>query len=216
MMARLRHLDRRAARARAEELLDRFDLRDAADRRVGTFSGGMRRRLDLAVGLVTDPPVVFLDEPTTGLDPRSRRDVWASVTALRDAGTTVLLTTQYLDEADALADRVVVIDGGRVVAEGTPGELKARVGGETVALHVRDEAALRAAGRVVDGVASTTGLTLRVPTDGTADAVRRLLDDMSAHAVHVERITVHRSTLDEAFLALTSTSTSTAPMEAVR
>jgi ABC-2 type transport system ATP-binding protein len=128
MMARLRHLRRPAARKRVAELLERLDLADAARRRVATYSGGMRRRLDLAMSQITTPPVVFLDEPTTGLDPRSRRDVWVAVEELAEAGTTVLLTTQYLEEADRLADRVAVMDGGRIVAEGTADELKASVG----------------------------------------------------------------------------------------
>jgi ABC-2 type transport system ATP-binding protein len=132
LMGRLRHLPRRAARSRAGELLEQFDLTEARDRRVATYSGGMKRRLDLALSLVSEPPVVFLDEPTTGLDPRSRRDVWDAVAGLTASGVTVLLTTQYLEEADRLADRIAVIDGGRVIAEGTAHELKARVGTETL------------------------------------------------------------------------------------
>jgi ABC-2 type transport system ATP-binding protein len=132
MMARLRHLRRPAARRRVAELLERLDLAEAARRRVATYSGGMRRRLDLAMSQITTPPVVFLDEPTTGLDPRSRRDVWGAVGELAGAGTTVLLTTQYLEEADVLAGRVAVIDGGRIVAEGTADELKAHAGAETL------------------------------------------------------------------------------------
>jgi ABC-2 type transport system ATP-binding protein len=130
MMARLRHFPRADARRRASDLLSRFGLSEAADRRAGTYSGGMARRLDLAMSLVSDPAVLFLDEPTTGLDPRSRRDVWAAVTSLRDEGVTVLLTTQYLEEADRLADRIAVLDGGRIAAEGTADELKA--GGRTL------------------------------------------------------------------------------------
>jgi ABC-2 type transport system ATP-binding protein len=132
MMARLRHLRRPAARRRVAELLEQLELTEAGGRRVATYSGGMRRRLDLAMSQITTPPVVFLDEPTTGLDPRSRRDVWDAVAALAEAGTTVLLTTQYLEEADRLADRIAMIDGGRVVAAGTAGELKASVGGATL------------------------------------------------------------------------------------
>jgi ABC-2 type transport system ATP-binding protein len=132
MLARLRHLRRPQARRRCEELLERFDLHGARGRRAGTFSGGMRRRLDIAVGLVTDPPVIFLDEPTTGLDPRSRREVWATVEQLAGTGATILLTTQYLEEADRLADRVAVLDGGRVAAEGTAAELKERYGASTL------------------------------------------------------------------------------------
>ena len=131
MMARLRHFGRRSAR-RADELLERFGLGDAADRRAGTYSGGMARRLDLAMSLVSDPAVLFLDEPTTGLDPRSRRDVWAAVGELREAGTTVLLTTQYLEEADRLADRIAVLHGGRIGAAGSAAELKAQAGAATL------------------------------------------------------------------------------------
>jgi ABC-2 type transport system ATP-binding protein len=132
MLARLRHLRRPDVRRRCDALLERFDLAHIRDRRAGTFSGGMRRRLDIAVGLVTDPPVVFLDEPTTGLDPRSRRAVWETVEQLAQTGTTILLTTQYLEEADRLADRIAVLDGGRIAAEGTAAELKARYGAETL------------------------------------------------------------------------------------
>jgi ABC-2 type transport system ATP-binding protein len=209
LMARLRHLPRPAARRRTAELLERFDLVDARDRRVGTYSGGMRRRLDIALGLVGDPQVVVLDEPTTGLDPRGRRDVWDAVDALRAGGTTVLLTTQYLDEADRLADRIAVVDRGRVVADGTADELKARVGGETVELHLPDGTALALAARVLAGrgrasLASADGLRMQVPTDGTAGAVRDLLELMAAHDVPVDRIALHRPTLDEVFLGLTA------------
>jgi ABC-2 type transport system ATP-binding protein len=188
MMARLRRLRGAAARRRTAELLERFDIVDARDRRVATYSGGMRRRLDLAVSLVSEPPVVFLDEPTTGLDPRSRRAMWAGVGELRDAGVTVLLTTQNLDEADRLADRVAVIDGGRVIAEGTAGELKGRTGGETVVLHLADKGAIR------------------LPTDGSAAAVRAVLDQMERRGVAVERLELQRPSLDDVFLTLTERS----------
>jgi ABC-2 type transport system ATP-binding protein len=178
MMARLR----RVPRARAAELLERFDLGEAADRRVATYSGGMRRRLDIAMSLVARPQVLFLDEPTTGLDPRSRRAVWAAVTALANEGTTVLLTTQYLEEADRLADRIAVIDHGRVVAEGDAEALKARVGGETLELFFADP----------------ERPTLRVAVDGPDD-VRRVLGEVDG----VERIELHRPSLDDVFLALT-------------
>jgi ABC-2 type transport system ATP-binding protein len=203
MMARLRHMRGAAARARAAELLERFDLVEARNRRVATYSGGMRRRLDLAMSLVSLPPVVFLDEPTTGLDPRSRRGLWEAVTDLRAAGVTVLLTTQYLEEADRLADRIAVIDGGRVVAEGTADELKARVGSETVELHFADEPALHAAAEALDGAHGLDAgrLSLRVPSDGSAAAVRELLDRIDG----VERLELHRPTLDDVFLELTCT-----------
>jgi len=178
MMCRLR----RRPKGRAADLLERFDLAEAADRRVGTYSGGMRRRLDIAMSLVARPQVLFLDEPTTGLDPRSRRAVWAAVKALADEGTTVLLTTQYLEEADRLADRIAVIDHGRVVAEGSAEALKARVGGETLELFFADPAQP----------------ALRVAVDGPED-VRRVLGEVDG----VERIELHRPSLDDVFLALT-------------
>jgi ABC-2 type transport system ATP-binding protein len=194
LMARLR-----GAR-RADGLLERFDLVAAADRRVATYSGGMRRRLDLAMSLVSDPPVVFLDEPTTGLDPRSRRDVWAAVTGLKESGVTVLLTTQYLEEADQLADRIAVLDHGRVIAEGTAEELKARVGTETVELFFADLEALGEAAVVLeDATVDLERLSLRVAGDGSAACVKDLLDRVDG----VERLDLHRPTLDEAFLTLT-------------
>jgi ABC-2 type transport system ATP-binding protein len=200
MMGTLRHLRRRVARRRTADLLERFDLVAAADRRAATYSGGMKRRLDLAMSLVADPPVLFLDEPTTGLDPRSRRDVWSAVAGLRDAGVTVLLTTQYLEEADRLADRIAVIDGGRVVAEGTAEELKARVGSETVELFFADLDALGEAALALDGApVDLERLSIRVATDGGAERVRELLDRIDG----VERLDLHRPTLDEAFIALT-------------
>ncbi len=192
MMARLR----RAPRARAAELLERFDLADAGDRRVATYSGGMRRRLDIAMSLVARPQVLCLAEPTTGLDPRSRRAVWAAVTALAREGTTVLLTTQYLEEADRLADRIAVIDHGRVVAEGSAEALKARVGGETLELFFADAERLAAA--EIAGHADHERLTLRVAVDGP-EAVRRVLDAVDG----VERLELHRPSLDDVFLALT-------------
>jgi ABC-2 type transport system ATP-binding protein len=200
LMGTLRRLRRRAARRRAVELLDRFDLVDAADRRVSTYSGGMRRRLDLAMSLVSEAPVLFLDEPTTGLDPRSRRDVWDAVAGLGASGVTVLLTTQYLEEADRLADRIAVIDGGRVVAEGSAQELKARVGNETVELFFADVATLGKAAIGLDGGrVDLERLSLSLPTDGSAASLHQLLDRLDS----VERVDLHRPTLDEAFLTLT-------------
>ncbi|CCH29740.1 daunorubicin resistance protein DrrA family ABC transporter ATP-binding protein [Actinosynnema sp. NPDC047251] len=203
MMARLRRLDRRAARDRAAELLERFDLADAADRRASTYSGGMRRRLDLAASLVVRPEVLFLDEPTTGLDPRSRREVWAAVADLARSGVTVLLTTQYLEEADRLADRIAVLHGGDVVAEGTAAELKGRAGTATVELFLPDRAALAGAGAVLDGLPDVAKLSLRVPGDGSARHVREVLDLLHRRDVPVDRVELHRPTLDEVFLSLT-------------
>ena len=197
LMARLRHLPRATRRRRVDELIERFGLGEAADRRVGSYSGGMKRRLDLAMSLVSEPAVVVLDEPTTGLDPRSRRDVWDAVSELARGGATVLLTTQYLEEADVLADRIAVIDHGRVVAEGSSDELKARFGSETVELFFADVESLEAAR--VDGIAEPERLCLRVPSDGSAEGVRRLLDEVDG----VQRIALHRPSLDDVFLSLT-------------
>ncbi|MBU5423885.1 ATP-binding cassette domain-containing protein [Cellulomonas hominis] len=185
LMARLAHLPRAAGRERGEELLELFDLADAADRLVRTYSGGMRRRLDLAVSLLTRPRVIFLDEPTTGLDPRSRADLWAVIRTVVAEGATVLLTTQYLDEADALADRVAVLDRGHVVAQGTAAELKRRVG----AAHVELELA--------------GGRTERIPTDASVPDVRRILADVERRGLPVEGWRVAVPTLDDVFLTLT-------------
>jgi len=198
MMARLRRVA--DGRQRTRELLERFDLTEAANRRVATYSGGMRRRLDLAMSLVSRPEVIFLDEPSTGLDPRSRLAVWEAVQALADEGATILLTTQYLEEADRLADRIAVVDHGRIAALGTAQELKARVGEETLELFFADAQTLAAAHRVLDGHA--TEASLRIPAAGAED-VRRALDALAANGLYAERLEVHRPTLDEVFLALT-------------
>lgn len=191
MFGRLSGLGRTGSRQRAAELLDRFGLTDAASRRVRTFSGGMRRRLDLALSFVVTPEVLFLDEPTTGLDTRSRRGLWDIIRSLAAAGTTVFLTTQYLEEADLLADRIAVLHDGRIAAEGTAAELKARIGGDTVELH------------------DTHGALLReLPTDGTVLGLRRALDSFEdAEGI----VTLRRPSLDDVFLAITGASTGDAP-----
>ncbi|MFJ2201944.1 ATP-binding cassette domain-containing protein [Streptomyces violaceusniger] len=206
MMGRLTRLGRTEARGRARELLARFDLTGAARRTVGTYSGGMRRRLDLAAGLVGHPEVIFLDEPTTGLDPRSRQAMWDVVKGLVTDGVTVFLTTQYLDEADQLADRIAVVDGGRVVAEGTSAELKERVAGRRLDLVLCDVAGYERAARQL-GVrlvwSDADRLTLGVATDGSAAHVRALLDEIDPERRAVDRFTVHSATLDDVFMALT-------------
>jgi ABC-2 type transport system ATP-binding protein len=207
LVGRLYHLGRPASRERADELLGAFDLVDAGGRLVRTYSGGMRRRLDLAAALVARPPVLFLDEPTTGLDLRSRLALWEGIEALVARGTTVLLTTQYLDEADRLADRIAVIDHGSVIAEGAPDELKAQVGGDQLELQLDDheagEAAIAALAPMADGRPVVGDGSLRVPLrhrhGAIAEAVRRL----DRAGVAIEDISIRQPTLDDVFLELT-------------
>jgi ABC-2 type transport system ATP-binding protein len=206
MMGRLSRLPGAHARRRARELLVRFDLADAGDRRVATYSGGMRRRLDLAASLVAHPEVIFLDEPTTGLDPRGRQAMWQVVNALAGSGVTVFLTTQYLEEADRLADRIAVIDGGRVVAEGTSTQLKQKVADQRLDLVLADASAFEDLARLLGerAVHSDPGrLTIGVGTDGSAADVRALLDEVDPGRRAVRRFAVHSATLDDVFLALT-------------
>ena len=209
MVGRLYHLPKKVARRRADELLERFDLVDAASRLVKTYSGGMRRRLDLSASLVFSPPVLFLDEPTTGLDPRSRLAMWDIIGELVSGGTTLLLTTQYLDEADRLADRIAVVDAGRVIAEGTSSELKAQVGGERLEVIVAEGDGLRDAARVlerhahgdvrVDAGRRYVGATVA----GGAGLLAAVVRDLDAAGVLVEELGLHRPTLDDVFLTLT-------------
>jgi ABC-2 type transport system ATP-binding protein len=204
MMARLRKLSARAARGRTAELIEEFDLVDAARRRAGTYSGGMKRRLDLAVSMIERPTLLFLDEPTSGLDPRSREQVWATVRQLRAEGVTILLTTQYLEEADRLADLVGVLDGGRIVAEGTPEQLKSTVGAEQVRLEMADCAAFEAGQRIFPGAAADPALlTLGVATDGSAQALHELLATAERHHLDIRRVDTLRPSLDDVFLSLT-------------
>jgi len=204
LMARLRHLGAKQSTKRAAELLEQFDLVEAARKPISTYSGGMQRRLDLAMTLVTSPRVIFLDEPTTGLDPRSRHTMWDIVRGLVADGTTVLLTTQYLDEADELASRVAVLDGGRIVAEGTPDELKRLVPGGHIRLRFMDAAALASATRLLDGATpDDAGLTLDVPSDGGVSSLRRVLERLDAADLEVEDLSIHSPDLDDVFFALT-------------
>lgn len=205
LMANLRHLDRREGQRRTAELLERFDLADAAKKPVSAYSGGMRRKLDLAMGLVGNPSVVFLDEPTTGLDPRSRQTMWQSIRDLASSGITILLTTQYLDEADQLSNRVAVLDKGKLVAEGTPTELKRRISGGHVQLEFADATAYEKAARLLDATANDiNALTLRVPNNGSVGALRDLLDQLEAASIPVAGLSVHTPDLDDVFFALTS------------
>ncbi|MCS5714300.1 ATP-binding cassette domain-containing protein [Herbiconiux sp. CPCC 205716] len=209
LMGRLRHLGRRAAKARAAELLERFDLVDAARTPLATYSGGMQRRLDLAMTLVERPAVIVLDEPTTGLDPRSRRTLWGIVRELVAEGTTVLLTTQYLDEADALADRIAVLDGGRIVAEGTPDALKRLVPGGHLRLSFADAPAYDSAATLLpDATRDDASLVLTVATAGGTGTLRTVLDRLDAAELPLEDLSIHTPDLDDVFFALTKGSAS--------
>ena len=209
MFGRLHGLSRSSARVRADDLLAAFGLVDAADRKVSTYSGGMRRRLDIAVGLIRRPAVLFLDEPTTGLDPRSRHEVWQMIRQVVAAGTTVLLTTQYLDEADQLADSVAVMNHGRVVAEGAPAELKRHLGGDRVIVTVPWDADLDRVTTAIGGVADPglRQVTVEAGPDGGGAAVADVVRRLDAAEVVVDDIVVRRPTLDEVFLHLTAEET---------
>ncbi len=205
LMADLRHLGRKAGRRRVAELLEQFDLVEAARKPVQTYSGGMRRRLDLAMTLVSAPRIIFLDEPTAGLDPRSRRVMWQIIRDLVASGVTIFLTTQYLEEADRLANRIAVLDGGRIVAEGTPDELKRLVPGGHVRLEFGDAAELDKATRTFGGASrDDEALTLQVPSDGGVGSLRSLLDQLDAASIGVDGLSVQTPDLDDVFLSLTS------------
>ena len=213
LMADLCHLPRREGRSRAGELLELFDLGETASKTAATLSGGLRRRLDLAMTLVGRPEVIFLDEPTTGLDPRSRRGMWEIIRTLVADGVTILLTTQYLDEADRLADRIAVLDGGSLVAQGTADELKRLVPGGHIELRFTDPAELDTATRTLAAAGDKDNLTLQVPSDGRVSSLRALLDRLDDASIEVDGLTVHTPDLDDVFLALTGHDTA---KEAVR
>jgi ABC-2 type transport system ATP-binding protein len=204
LMADLHHLGRVAGRRRAAELLRQFDLADAAGKLAGTYSGGMRRRLDLAMTLVGDPSLIFLDEPTTGLDPRSRQTMWQIVRDLAAGGVTIFLTTQQLEEADELADRIALLDHGRIVAEGTADELKRRIPGGHIELRFAEQRELESASRLLAATSrNEEALTLQVPGDGNVLALRVLLNQLDSAAIEVEGLSIHTPDLDDVFFALT-------------
>jgi ABC-2 type transport system ATP-binding protein len=204
LMADLHHLARPQGQARAQELLEQFDLVDAADKPAVTYSGGMKRRLDLAMTLVGSPRVIFLDEPTTGLDPRSRRTMWEVIRALAAGGVTIFLTTQYLDEADELADRVAVLDHGTIVASGTPEELKRRLHDGHITLRFADARSFAAARALLDvRGADEEALALQVPSDGTVPTLRTVLTQLAEHAIELDDLSIHTPDLDDVFFAVT-------------
>ncbi|MEU4394606.1 ATP-binding cassette domain-containing protein [Kribbella sp. NPDC023855] len=208
MVGRLMHLGQAAAIRRAHELIERFDLVTAMNRRAKTYSGGMMRRLDLAMSLVARPRVIFLDEPTTGLDPASRLTMWDAIGELVRDGTTILLTTQYLEEADRLADRIVLLDGGRITASGTADALKTQVGGERIELYFTDEPTAQAATELLGG--HHEGQLLNLPSNGSADHLWQVLDQLRDNGLSPARVSSHRPTLDDVFLTLTAARPSSA------
>ncbi|MFE5030016.1 ATP-binding cassette domain-containing protein [Streptomyces sp. NPDC056656] len=204
LMADLHHLSKSEGQRVAAELLERFDLTDAAKKPASTYSGGMKRRLDIAMTLVGNPRIIFLDEPTTGLDPRSRHTMWGIIRELVTGGVTVFLTTQYLEEADELADRIAVLNNGKIAAEGTAEELKRLIPGGHVRLRFTDPAAYRSAASALDGAATDDeALALQIPSDGSQRELRSLLDRLDTAGIQADELTVHTPDLDDVFFALT-------------
>lgn len=209
MMGRLYRLTKESAVARAEELLKEFDLVEASERPAKIYSGGMRRRLDLAVSLIATPPVIFLDEPTTGLDPRSRLVMWDIIKKLMKQGTTILLTTQYLEEADQLADKIILINGGKVVAEGTAKELKSKIGADQLALTLPSNKAMESAVKVLKDHAldkNDEELQITIKLNNTSKDVRKILEQLDKSGIEIVSIDIHKPTLDDVFLSLTGKS----------
>ncbi|MFI6729236.1 ATP-binding cassette domain-containing protein [Streptomyces sp. R-74717] len=217
LMADLHHLSRSEGRRVAAELLERFDLVEAAKKPASTYSGGMKRRLDIAMTLVGNPRIIFLDEPTTGLDPRSRHTMWGIIRELVTDGVTVFLTTQYLDEADELADRIAVLNNGKTAAEGTAEELKRLIPGGHVRLRFTDPAAYQnAAGTLDEATRNDEALSLQIPSDGSQRELRSILDWLDSAGIEADELTVHTPDLDDVFFALTATTVPTQPKETVR
>jgi len=211
MMGRLYHLPKSKVQEKVKELLIRFELVDAADRAVKTYSGGMRRRLDLAASLIATPPVIFLDEPTTGLDPRSRLTMWSIIEDLMDQGATILLTTQYLEEADKLADRIAVLDRGKIIAEGSASELKSRVGTERIELVIASKSNFEKAKTLFTGKDLKVDIenrTISNSTDGSVHSIKAVLDTLHAAGIEIDAMSVHKPTLDDVFLHFTGHGTS--------
>jgi ABC-2 type transport system ATP-binding protein len=210
MMGRLYHLSAADSKARAAALLEQFDLVEASNRAAKTYSGGMRRRLDLAASIIANPPILFLDEPTTGLDPRSRIAIWEIIDTLVKGGTTILLTTQYLEEADKLADLIAVLDHGKIIAQGTADELKNRVGKERLELVIEKESNFQKAVEIIDGEGIKTdefNRSISIATDGTTKDLKGVLDRMAAAHIEIETLSLHKPTLDDVFLQLTGRET---------
>jgi len=206
MMGRLYHLTKEESKVRAEELLAQFDLLESADRPTKTYSGGMRRRLDLAASLIVKPPIIFLDEPTTGLDPRSRLAMWEVIEGLMKDGATILLTTQYLEEADKLANQIAVLDHGKIIARGTADELKAKVGNERIELFITEKKDFVRAVEIINGDIVAKDMETRsisVATDGSVREVKRVLDALYTAGIEIDTMSVHEPTLDDVFLKLT-------------
>lgn len=217
LVGRLYRLSKATAKSRAKELLKQFDLVEASNRPVKTYSGGMRRRLDLSMSLIASPPIIFLDEPTTGLDPRSRLTMWSMIEKLAKEGTTILLTTQYMEEADHLADNIVVIDNGKVIAEGTSDELKSKVGSDRLELTIDKKSSLEKAEEVIDGKVLKVDREDRIVSIATkkgAGELRQILEQLEAAKINVVDVSLHRPTLDDVFLSLTGKATSDEEKEA--
>lgn len=206
MMGRLNHLDRRTVKARSKELLEQFDLVEAAKQPAKTYSGGMRRRLDIAISLLSTPQIIFLDEPTTGLDPRSRLNMWSLIQGLANSGVTIFLTTQYLEEAERLADKIAVMDGGKIVAEGTADELKRIVGEEKLEIKFSSKTMLQKAQTLLKGHTNETNQSIALTSDGSMESLRQILNDLHEHGIAADDIHFRKPTLDDVFLHLTNRS----------